>query len=147
MTPFRKESIIDHLLLRIVHSDDYNFRYYLKECLLRLPVEDLRAIAYDRNIHLVNSVSNTVLHLDPILYDPGKGDRVLVVFVVNFSKCEPHEILYVIAHEFAHVFLGHYDMTKWKGEASELEADRQVIKWGFERELRRTDSRYLREGE
>lgn len=143
----RKESIIDHLLLRIVHSDDYNFRYYLKECLIRLPLEDLRAVAYDRNIHVMNSRGNTVLGLDPIFYDPGKGDRVLVVLVVNFSKCEPHEIIYIIAHEFAHVFLGHYDRTKWKDEESELEADRQVIKWGFERELKRSNSHYLREDE
>lgn len=142
-----QESIIDHLLLRIIHCDDYNFRYYLKECLIRLPVEDLRAIAYERNIHLVSSMSNTVVHLDPVIFDPGKGDRVLVIFTVNFSKCEPHQLVYVIAHEFAHVYLGHYDRRQWKGKASEEEADRQVIKWGFERELRRSRSSYLREGE
>jgi hypothetical protein len=147
MTPLGKESIIDHLLLRIVHSDNYNFRYYLRECLLRLPIEDLKAIAYERNIHLINSTGNTVLHLDPIIYDPGIGDRVLAVFVINFSRYQPHEILYTIAHEFAHVFLGHYDRAKWKGGESELQADRQVIAWGFENELRRCDSCYLRAGE
>ncbi len=68
---------------------------------------------------------------------------VLVVFVTNFSMQESHEILYTIAHEFAHVFLGHYDRTKWRGEQSEIEADRQVIKWGLERELRASPSAYL----
>ena len=142
-----KEALIDYLISRIVLSDDYNLRYYLKECLLRLPFEDLKAIAYEKSIHIVNSTMNTVLHLDPIIYDPGKGDRVLVIFTMNFSTSPRHEILYVIAHEFAHVFLGHYDRSKWKNEESELEADRQVVKWGFEGELRKSDSRYLRENE
>lgn len=142
MTP-EKKYVIDFLLRRIVHSNDYNFKHYLEECLLRLPLGDLKAIAYDRNIHIMSSTANTVVHLDPMVYDSGKGDRVLVVFVVNFSKSYPHETLYTIAHELAHVLLGHYDRARWKGEESELEADRQVVRWGFEREMRMSGSHYL----
>jgi hypothetical protein len=47
---------------------------------------------------------------------PKKGDRVLVIFVTNFSVSYPHETLYTIVHELAHVLLGHYEKTKWRGE-------------------------------
>jgi hypothetical protein len=33
-----KEAIFDHVMASIVGSNDYNFRYYLKECLKRPPL-------------------------------------------------------------------------------------------------------------
>ncbi len=138
-----KNLIIDHLLLRLLGCDDYNFRLYIRECLARLPLADLREIVYGRNVHVVVALRNAVIDAEPVLYDPGKGDRVLVVFVTNFSKCTPSEMLYTIAHEFAHVFLRHYDRTNWRGEDSEIAADRQVIEWGFEWELREAGFSYI----
>jgi Zn-dependent protease with chaperone function len=137
---------VDDLLLRVLQTDDYNFRFYLRECLTRLPFADLRKIVYEKNVHLLVTTQNSVVSANAILYDPGKGEQVLVVFTTNFSKCEPHEILYIIAHEFAHVFLGHHDKTIWRGHQSEIEADRQVIEWGFEGELRRTYFNYVGAG-
>jgi hypothetical protein len=137
-----KEYIVDHLIQRIIGSDDFNFKYYFRECLMRLPLRDLKAITYEKNIHILKSTANTVLSIDPLLYDPGKGDRVLIVFVTNFSKCPSHEIMYIIAHEFAHVYLGHYDRSQWAGHKSELEADDQVKKWGFEEELKKSSFDY-----
>ncbi len=49
---FAKTSIADYLLQRIIGSSSYNFKYHLKECLMHLPEEDLRAIAYERNVHV-----------------------------------------------------------------------------------------------
>ena len=138
-----KEAIFDYLASRIIGTDDYNFRHYLKECVGRLPLEDLRAVAYERNVHILVTAGNAVIGLDRVLYDQGKGDMVLVVFTSNFSKMPAHEIVYIIAHEFAHVFLGHYDSSKWRGKHGEAEADRQVIKWGLERELKESASAYL----
>ncbi len=138
----QKESVIEHLMLRIIGSDDSNFNYYLKECLIRLPLRDLKAITYERNVHILKTAANTVLSINPLLYDPGKGDKVLVVFVTNFWKCPAHQIMYIIAHEFAHVYLGHYDRTRWAGDASEVEADEQVTKWGFEEEWKRSRFEY-----
>ena len=134
----KKESLIDHLVQRIIGSDDFNFTYYLKECLMRLPEADLKAVAYDKDIYILKTTANTVLGLDPLLYTKtGKGDKVLVVFVTNFSKCPAHQIMYIIAHEFAHVLLGHYTKGVFMGPASETEADEQLTKWGFEEELKR----------
>ncbi len=138
-----REAIFDYLMARVIGSDDYNFRYYLKDVVTRLPLEDLKSMAYEKNLHILVTSGNTVVGLDPILYDPGKGDMALMVFVSNFSKRQPHEILYILAHEFAHLFLGHYRRALWKGEESEIEADRQVIRWGLERELRASSSAYL----
>jgi Zn-dependent protease with chaperone function len=138
-----KSKTIDNLLLRVLLTDDYNFRFYLRECLTRLPLADLKRIVYEKNVHLLVATQNSIVSADAILYDPGKGERVLVVFTTNFSKCEPHEILYIIAHEFAHVFLSHHDKTIWKGQESEIDADRQVIEWGFEGELRRSYFNYI----
>ena len=50
-------------------------------------------------------------------------------------------ILYLIAHELAHAFLDH-DLSQ-EDKAKEIEADRQAIKWGFEKELRATPYNYL----
>lgn len=138
-----KESIIDHLLRRIIGSSSFNFKFHLKECLMYLPEEDLRRIVYERNVHILATTANTVMNLDPVLYDAGIGHPVLVVFTADFDKCAPHEIIYTIAHEFAHVFLDHYLPARWRGRESEVEADRQVVKWGFERQLRQTSSNYL----
>lgn len=135
--PLQREFIIDQVVKKIVGTDDFNFTYYLRECLMRLPVRDLKGIAYERNVHILKTTANTVLDLRPLLYAGGKGDNVLVVFVTNFSKCPPHEIMYIIAHEFAHVCLGHYDKARYAGEESETEADDLLLKWGFEEELRR----------
>jgi len=138
-----KTSIADYLLQRIIGSSSHNFKYHLKECLMRLPEEDLRAIAYERNVHVLAASTNAVVTLEPVLYDPGKGDLVLVVFTTDFDKCPAHEIVYTIAHEFAHVFLDHFRRASWHGHESEIEADRQVVAWGFERQLRQTPSNYL----
>ncbi len=56
-----REAIFDHLMARIIGSDDYNFRYYLKECLKRLPLDDLRTIAYERNVHILVTMGNAVV--------------------------------------------------------------------------------------
>jgi hypothetical protein len=138
----QKESIIDHLMERIIGFKDSIFTHYLKECLMRLPIKDLKAIIYEKDIHILQTHANTVLSIDPLLYDSGKGDKVLVVFVTNFWKCPAHQIMYIIAHEFAHVYLGHYDKSRWAWETGEIEANEQVKKWGFEEEWKRSRFEY-----
>ena len=50
-----KEAIIGHLMQRIVGMNDLIFRGYLDECLMRLPVKDLKSIVYERNIHILQT--------------------------------------------------------------------------------------------
>ena len=137
-----KELLIDQMTYRIMGSDDFNFTYYLRECLMRIPLRDLKSIVYDKDVHILKTTGSTVLGLDPLFYSPGKGDRVLVIFVGNFSKCPPHEIMYVIAHEFAHLYLGHYDKNRFAGQESEAQADDQLRTWGFEEELKRQQQNF-----
>jgi hypothetical protein len=55
------------------------------------------------------------------------------------------ETIYTIAHELAHAYLGHgqpvSDLNVAKN--NEMEADRQVIRWGFEKELKACPHNYL----
>ena len=53
--------------------------------------------------------------------------------------------VYTIAHELAHAYLGHkqYVPSLSVAKNHEMEADQQVIKWGFEKELRANPDNYL----
>jgi hypothetical protein len=69
------------------------------------------------------------------------GEHYLCVDPYWFATSNFSVRIYVLAHELAHVYLDHppgYPMEK-----QELEADAQVIKWGFEEELRSCPYNYL----
>ena len=69
----------------------------------------------------------------------------LVCLSSDILKRSKKESLYTIAHEIAHVFLEHpKTASKFeKFSEKEIEADKQVIKWGFESELRQTPFNYI----
>jgi hypothetical protein len=58
-----------------------------------------------------------------------------------FAHATYREAVYAFAHELAHVFLDY--PRSFSEEAMELEADRLVVKWGFEEELRACPYNYL----
>jgi hypothetical protein len=62
--------------------------------------------------------------------------------ILNRSK---EEALYTLAYEFAHVYL---EIPNTESEIEEVlerenEIDKQIIKWGFESELRQTKQNYM----
>ena len=62
--------------------------------------------------------------------------------ILNRSK---EEALYTLAHEFAHVYL---EIPNTESRIEEFmerenEIDKQIIKWGFESELRQTKKNYM----
>ena len=62
--------------------------------------------------------------------------------ILNRSK---EEALYTLAHEFAHVYL---EIPNTESSIEEFmerenEIDKQIIKWGFESELRQTKKNYM----
>ncbi|MGD8443949.1 MAG: hypothetical protein PVI94_10665, partial [Desulfobacterales bacterium] len=63
----------------------------------------------------------------------------------DILKRSKKESLYTIAHEIAHAYLKHPNEASKveKSSKREIEADRQVIKWGFESELRHTPFNYI----
>ena len=145
----------------------------ISEVLERLPSEDQEIILYKRQIRFIapitaNCVTEQVF-IDPLgvrneqtslcrcgkCNEPhitpknGNYDIMVGVWLVCLSsdilKGSKKESLYTIAHEIAHAFLEHPKAASQveKSSKREIEADRQVIKWGFESELRQTPFNYI----
>ncbi len=73
----------------------------------------------------------------------------MILFSSDFCDKPLSEIHYTIAHELAHVFLGHTDFKKGKlllkkRNETEIKTDRQVIKWGFKKELEESGIGYIK---
>ena len=69
----------------------------------------------------------------------------LVILNHNIHNEPKEHALYSIAHELAHVYLEHTQSSSGKEEfyQREIDADKQVIKWDFENELRQTPYNYI----
>ncbi len=145
----------------------------ISEVLERLPLEDQEIILYKRQVRFiapitVNSLTEQVF-IDPVnarneqtsvcrcnkCNEPhitpknGSYDIMVGIWLVCLSsdilKRSKKEALYTIAHEIAHVYLEHPKTASklQKLTEKEIEADKQVIKWGFESELRQTPFNYI----
>ncbi len=145
----------------------------ISEVLVRLTTEDQEIILYKRQVFFIapitaNCISEQVF-IDPIsdrnkqaslcrcnkCNEPhitpknGRYDIMVGVWLVCLSSDilvrSKKESLYTIAHEIAHVYLDHPKTASKleKFSEKELEADKQVIKWGFESELRQTSFNYI----
>ena len=145
----------------------------ISEVLERLPSEDREVIMYKRGVRFIapitkHSIAEKVF-IDPasvrneqttlcrctkcneLHYTPknGRCDMMVGIWLVCLSsdilKRSKKESLYTIAHEIAHVYLEHPKTASKleKFSKKEIEADKQVIKWGFESELRQTPFNYI----
>ena len=142
------------------------------EVLERLPSEDRETIMYKRGVRFIapitaNCVTEQVfidpvnvrneqttlcrcskcneLHLTP---KNGRYDMMVGIWLIclnsDILKRSKEEAIYTIAHELAHVYLELPKTTDRIEEFSqyEKEVDNQVIKWGFQSELRQTQFNY-----
>ena len=83
--------------------------------------------------------------------EDGRYDRMVAIWLVclspNILKIKKNQSLYTIAHELAHAYLEHSRHVgvskKEEIREREDEADKQVIKWGFESELKETPWNYI----
>ena len=145
----------------------------ISEVLERLPSKDREIIMYKRGVRFiapitVNCVTEQIF-IDPInvqneqtalcrctkCNEPhiapknGRYDIMVGIWLVCLSsdilKRSKDEALYTLAHELAHVYLEHLKTASIIEEFSEQEreADKQVIKWNFESELRQTPFNYI----
>ncbi len=122
---------------------------HVVDTLNRLPEEDLNVLLFDKVIRIMQPVVNTVIELNDLnlsLRD-ASGRITLVVFHSLLCEKPPAEITYIIAHEFAHVFLGHATNQINVDKGCEKEADRLVLKWGFEEELKASPFNYIYAGQ
>ena len=121
---------------------------YLEIIRQKMPVDDWDDLL-KKNVKIVlpeprNSYCKT-------LYFYQQGERAdpipvrLIVLNPSLLSRKRSEILYTMAHEIAHAFLGHDSLVRSIEDArnKEIEADTLVIKWGFEKELRACPDNYL----
>jgi len=145
----------------------------ISEVLERLPSKDREIILYKRQVRFIapitaNCITEQVF-IDPLSVrneqtslcrcnkcnEPhitpknGRYDIMVGIWLVCLSsdilKRSKKESLYTIAHEIAHVYLEHpkAESELEKSSGREIDADKQVIKWGFESELRQTPFNYI----
>ena len=117
------------------HFSDPRFDSYLTDVLKRLP-QDAFDFFSAKNLMFIQPPGNSFFEFDADLLE-----HTLLIFTSDLCDESQAVILYTIAHEFAHVYLGHKQLTD--DPYVELEADKQVIAWGFENELRKSGSSYL----
>lgn len=145
----------------------------ISEVFERMPSEDRKVLMFKRGIRFIapitnNSVTEQVF-IDPISdrnkkstlcqclkcnefhLTPkyGRYDIMVGIWLVCLSSDilnrSKEEALYTLAYEFAHVYL-EIPNTESKIEEvleRENEIDKQIIKWGFESELRETKKNYI----
>jgi hypothetical protein len=144
----------------------------ISEVFERMPSEDRKVLMFKRGIRFIapitnNSVTEQVF-IDPISdrnkkstlcqclkcnefhLTPkyGRYDIMVGIWLVCLSSDilnrSKEEALYTLAYEFAHVYL---EIPNTESEIEEVlerenEIDKQIIKWGFESELRETKKNY-----
>ena len=147
----------------------------ISEVFERMPSEDRKVLMFKRGIRFIapitnNSVTEQVL-IDPIT-DKNKNNRLcqclkcnefhmttkigsydtmvgiwLVCLSYDILHRSKEEALYTLAHEFSHVYLEFPNTESTIEEFMEKEKkiDNQIIKWGFESELRQTKKNYMYE--
>jgi len=132
-----KDKILDNDRIEDETDARHDFFEMLVKVFERIPETDGEAIIR-KNFYLVIPFSNTVYKRKI-----NSGECWLVFLQTDLwdQEKKDDEILYTIAHELAHLFFEHdggggaYEQEK--------EADRKVIEWGFEKELRATPHNYL----
>lgn len=121
--------------IRVISSGvlDHYFREIVCEVLARLPEDDR-----ERAIEMVTGwmIADAAYHQAYSI--PPSGSEPRVVRIIVIPECmarSPHaKVQTMIAHELAHVVLGHGPHASSGEQAllNEEEADRQVKKWGFQ---------------
>ena len=132
-----KNRVVENERLESKADASHEFFEMVVKVFERIPETDGEMIL-GKNFYLVIPFSNTVYKRNII-----SGECWLVFLQTDLWNQEKKddEILYTIAHELAHLFFQH----DGGGRAceQEKEADRKVIEWGFEKELKATPHNYL----
>ena len=118
---------------------DMRIGEYIFNVLMKLPDDALNFfLEMNSLLQIIQPVANSFYNLELSHY-PDKAKITFILLVSDLCNGPKEEIIYTIAHEFAHVYLKHPNM-KEDVNTIEIEADKQVIAWGFENELKACNS-------
>lgn len=109
----------------------------------RLPEDDAREVLFK---HVMFILPTTCFARDIHIFTPKDKHIIwLIVLTKDLFEGSEAEFIYTVAHELAHVFLEHSMFKKNMDSVkmNEIAADKQVVKWGFEKELRAYPDNYL----
>ena len=145
----------------------------ISEVFERLPLKVREILMYKRGVRFITPITNNSIteqvFIDPIsdrnkkstlcqclkcnefhlTSKNGSYDIMVGIWLVCLSSDilnkSKEEALYTLAHEFAHVYLEFPNTESRIEEFMEREKkiDKQIIKWGFEPELRQTKLNYM----
>jgi len=132
-----KDRILENERIENKADATYDFYERIVKVFERIPDTDGEALLR-KKFYLVIPFANTVYKRELF-----SSECWLVFFQTDLwdNTKKDEEILYTLAHELAHLFFehdAHADLC-----AKENEADRKVIEWGFEKELRATPHNYI----
>jgi hypothetical protein len=124
---------------------DERLRGAIAETLNRLPEEDLDHLLFEKVLRVIQPIVNTVIELNDLNLSLRDSTGKIMLMAFESALCDrpAHETTYIIAHEFAHVFLGHATNRTPLNTECEIEADELVIRWGFEEELKKSPFNYI----
>lgn len=129
-----------------VFCSDSRLINYIIEVIDRLPEKDVKHLTLDKNITIIQSHYSTAFSLKPL-----EKPRWMLYLYDKICEAEDWYVLFVIVHEIAHIYLNHgiTEITDMKylekdflieSPEQEIEADKQLIKWGFGKELKQFQS-------
>jgi hypothetical protein len=131
----------------LIHGADDNQRVLdvIAVVLRRIRRQDREELLVRKKVHFIVPVrcASETIWVIP------HGDDPIPIHLVCLSPQlfnEPRSVaIYTVAHELSHAFLGHRQHSNSTDAIleKEREADRQVIAWGFEKELKETSHNYL----
>ncbi|MBM3187534.1 MAG: hypothetical protein FJZ90_02305 [Chloroflexi bacterium] len=143
-----KQAFEDHLLpLRLVFSAREAARKSarheaIEEVLCRIPEDDYRklkdAVHTFRWFIPCPGEAGAVIALAPLTEEETEQDRdVMVVYLSPLfeDKASDH-VVAVVAHELAHIVLGHYLIPEYEQEQEEA-VFQLICRWGFESEAKK----------
>lgn len=122
------------------HDDGFDMKQLCAEVISRLPEDVQRWLLFDTN-HVFLCVSEPangmIFHMSvptPRTDPPKACQELRLIYLAENSPQKPREdVIYTIAHEIAHSWLGDIGLLNAdKAHEIEQSADDQVTAWGFE---------------
>ena len=119
----------------------------LRYVLGRIPEDDLIELS-TINIVLLLADKSASYHYPVYVSQHEQGSELIKVNLILLSPGiteRPEEsAIYIIAHELSHAYLNHSMLVDTEeSRKREIEADEQVIKWGFANELNSEPDNYI----
>ena len=123
----------------------------ITEVFARIPEQDKEVLLEKRNIHFIlpETCTAEIIFANPLISTDERYGPMIPIWLICLSNdllaADKDEFIYTLAHELAHSYFEHSGVASSieKLKACEIEANRKVVEWGFEVELKKCPDSYL----